>query len=87
MTKLEIYDNIEIATEKLGDIAYLTQEIREEYFERYNDTQQSDRDGIAWDYHRYAALYRILDNCIHEVTILIREIDKELNKTAKAVAV
>lgn len=86
MTKLEICDNVGLLSEKLEDIGYLMQEIREKYFDKYDRKREKDALGIVWDYDRYASLCRILSNCIYEVTEQIKEMDTALSSQEKAVA-
>lgn len=86
MDYLDIRDNIGLATEKLNDIGFLMQEIQDEYFGRFDNKNEDDKFGIVWDYNRYASLYRILYNCVDEVTSMLKNIDKTLNKR-EAVAV
>lgn len=85
MTKTEICDNIGLMSEKMEDISYLAQDIREEYFEKYDRDSQQDKEAIVWEYNRYASLYRILDNCIFEVAEILAQMDKALITRSKAV--
>jgi hypothetical protein len=79
MTHIQICDTVGLLNEKLKDVCYLMQEIREDYFEAYDNNKSQDRESIAWEYDRYAALYRILDGCIYDVALKLREMDNNLN--------
>lgn len=83
MTELEVCDNIGLLNEKMGDINYLMQEIREEYFERFDGHKKKDEWRIACEHNRYAALFRILDICIYEIAENLITMDKALNNQLK----
>lgn len=85
MNKSEICDNIGLIIEKLTDIGFLMQEIRIRYFEKYDSENKDDMFGIVWEYDRYASLYRISDDCIYEVTSMLKNMDKALNERNTAV--
>lgn len=68
MVNINVYDNIDFAQEKIKDAKYLMQEIFEGYFEKYDSKDCNDRTAIAWEYDRYAAFFRVLIDCIDDVT-------------------
>lgn len=80
MTKLEIYDNINLLSERLADIRYLEQKIREDFFEKYDGDNQEDTFRIAYEFNRYASLYRILGRCLFESGELLKEILKAVKE-------
>lgn len=78
MSDINMRDVIGLAAEKLGDIEYLAQEIREEYFEPYDCEKPTDMSAILHEHTRYTSLYRILSDCVSDVTQLLRETQKQL---------
>lgn len=78
MSDINMRDVIGLAAEKLGDIEYLSQEIREEYFEPYDCKNPTDMSAIVHEHTRYTSLYRILSDCVSDVTQLLRETHNQL---------
>lgn len=76
MTDVQIKDNLGLATDKIDDIRYLIQEIREEYFEKYDRNNADDRICISWEYSRYKAFFNILANSLENIFDIIQEIDQ-----------
>lgn len=61
-------------SEKMEDVRYLMQDIREDYFEHYDGDKETDRMGLCWDHNRYAALYRLVDEAIFSVSERLSEL-------------
>ncbi len=78
MSDINMRDVIGLAAEKLDDVKYLAQEIREEYFEQYDCEKPTDMSAIVYEHKRYTSLYRILSDCVSDVTQLLRETHKQL---------
>ena len=78
MSDINMRDVIGLAAEKLGDIEYLAQEIREVYFELYDCEKPTCMSSIVHEHKRYTSLYRILSDCVRDVTQLLRETHKQL---------
>ncbi len=80
MSNIEVCDIVGLLSEYADDALYLTQEIREEYFEAYDGKNENDVFSLANDHNRYAALFRILDSRFWEITKSLRDLNRELNK-------
>ena len=85
MINVSVHDSVSLVCEKMSDINFLRQEIREEYFEKYNSNNENDRLNIAWEYDRYGALFRIMDICLDEVCKLLKNAESELTTQKKAI--
>lgn len=78
MTDIQIKDNLGLATDKIADIRYLIQEIREEYFEKYDRNNLKNRLSIAWEYERYGAFFNILIDSLESVFEMIEEVESSV---------
>ena len=78
MTDVQIKDNLGIVTDKIDDIRYLIQEIREEYFEKYDRNNADDRIFISWEYSRYKAFFNILINSLENIFEIIEETESNV---------
>lgn len=75
--ELNLIDALALVTEKLEDARYLMQDIKEEFFDKFNPDDE-DRLNIAWDYPRYAALFRILEISVDDIYEVLK--NAELKK-------
>lgn len=78
MTDVQIKDNLGIVTDKIDDIRCLIQEIREEYFEKYDRNNADDRICISWEYSRYKAFFNILINSLENIFEIIEETESNV---------
>lgn len=67
MTKVDIIDDITLANANLRDIEQLSQTIRNGYFSMSDKSVKENESAIIYEYDRYAALYRILDDRLYKV--------------------
>lgn len=74
MNCLQIIDEIGLLSAKMEDVRYLMQEIKEEYFEKFDSNKETGREGIAWEYDRYAAFYRFVEEAIFSVSERLSEL-------------
>ena len=77
---LSVYDSISLVCEKMADINFLRQNIREDYFEAYDRDNADGRFSIAWEYNRYGALFRIMDLCLDNVYKMLCDAEAVLDE-------
>lgn len=80
--ELNLIDALALVTEKLEDARYLMQDIKEDFFDKFDPDDDKDRLDIAWDYPRYAALFRILEISVDDIYEVLKNAELK-KKTAE----
>lgn len=71
---IDAQDAIGLAAIQLEDALYLLQDITERFFENFDPATKEGALAIAYEYHRYGALARILYSYLHEAQATLQKV-------------